>query len=207
VADVQTVVEEEAGLEKAKQGVMFQGKKLEADAMLADAGVSEGDTLNIIPTKKKVEDDDDEADLFGSDEAGGDLMDSAMNAMGGMPGAGDLKEGIDAMMKDMQGEGGGLDPTKLKAMMGQFKEMYNNPMFKKVFEDPEMLEQGRKMILSNPMLMNMYESMGMGEIVKDPEAYRKQMMGLKDMLDAQQGQLGGMMGGAEELDDFDDGEL
>ena len=32
-------------------------------------------------------------------------------------------------------------------------------------------------------------------------------MGLKDMLDAQQGQLGGMMGGAEELDDFDDGEL
>ena len=123
---------------------MFQGKKLEAGAMLAAAGVSDGDTLNIIPTKKKVEDDADEAaDLFG-DESGGaadSLMDSAMGAMGGMPGAGDLKEGIDAMMKDMQGEGGGLDPTKLKAMMGQFKEMYNNPMFKKVFEDPEMLEQ------------------------------------------------------------------
>merc|ERR1719310_1963413 len=111
------------------------------------------------------------------------------------------------MMKDMQGAGGGLDPAKLKAMMGQFKEMYNNPMFKKVFEDPEMLEQGRKMILSNPMLMNMYESMGMGDIVRDPEMYRKQMMGLKEMLDANQGQLGEMMGGVEELDDFDDGEL
>ena len=32
-------------------------------------------------------------------------------------------------------------------------------------------------------------------------------MGLKEMLDANQGQLGDMMGGTEELDDFDDGEL
>jgi hypothetical protein len=50
VADVWAAVEEAAGLEASRVGVMFKGVKLaDGEQLLSAAGVSEGDKLNIVP--------------------------------------------------------------------------------------------------------------------------------------------------------------
>lgn len=64
------------------------------------------------------------------------------------------------------------------------------------------------------MLMNAYESMGMGELIRDPEAFRGKMMAFKELLENPE-TLSNLsnallaatkMNGAN-VDEFDEGEL
>jgi Ubiquitin family len=52
VADLQEQLAEQAGIAKDQQSVLFKSKLLSADDDLAAAGVSEGDTINVVPTKR-----------------------------------------------------------------------------------------------------------------------------------------------------------
>ena len=53
--------------------------------------------------------------------------------------------------------------------------MFANPAIAQLFENPEILEQSRQQILGNPMLMQAYDSMGMGGLIRDPDAFRQQV--------------------------------
>ena len=68
--------------------------------------------------------------------------------------------------------------------------------------DPEKLEQSRKMILENPMMKQMMGSMpGMQEVLNDPEKWRETMQAAgemyKNMAAGGMDGLAGMMGGME----------
>jgi len=225
VAQVKTALQEQAGLEAEKQGIIFKGRKLEEGEVLEEAGVSDGDIINIVPQKassskpKQVnlsdgfgEDDmDDEVPKSGSsdslfsqsagleDAMKGMDLDGMMEAMGG-------KEGIQSMMKQF-GLDGPVTQEKVEQAMSQIKTMFQNPAMKQFFEDPEILEQSRQQILSNPMLMNAYEAMGMGDLIRNPETFRNQMLSFKKLMENPEAfaALGSSMGAA--ADRFEEGEL
>ncbi len=54
VQDIQAQMEEKSGLKPGQQAILFKGKQLGASESLTGAGVAEGDTLNIVPTKGDV---------------------------------------------------------------------------------------------------------------------------------------------------------
>ena len=238
VADVWAAIEDQAGLEPAKQGVIFKGKKLtDGEESLLDAGISEGDTVNIVPQKKASSggeakagsaledvldedgnnDDDDDDD----DDVAGSVGDASAAALAGM--SDETKESVSKMLEDIGGQQGmkdmmkqmGLDgpmtAEKVDGVLSQIKSMFSNPAIAQLFENPEILEQSRQHILSNPMMMDMYDKMGMGGLIRDPDTFRKQMESMKKMMenpDMLKGAMEGMAGLSDsKLDQFDDGEL
>mmetsp|Transcript_32318 Transcript_32318/g.64424 ORF Transcript_32318/g.64424 Transcript_32318/m.64424 type:complete len:292 (+) Transcript_32318:53-928(+) len=229
VADVWTAIEKQAGLATDKQSVMFKGEKLtDGKRLLADSGVSAGDTLNIVPLRKSgatskeskseessfgnLSDDEDDEEGIESTEstdlektlfpAGADKlkMEELMAQMGG-------KEGMKGMMKQM-GLDGPMTPDKISGIVDQIKGMLSNPAITQLFENPEVLESSRKQILANPMMMQAYDSMGMGALIRDPDAFRQQMEGMKKMLENPEMLTKAMEGLSDgTIDDFDQGDL
>lgn len=226
-------VEEKSGLEKSKQTVFFKGKKLvDLDQTLQDAGVSSGDTLNIVPARKSSgaspvgvarsdtsDDEDDDISSTVVKKAGSSVkggMDKALAAMSPDDRAGMEKlmgemggrEGMQNMLKQM-GLDGPMTPEKIESMIAQVKGMMENPQIKAMFEDPEVLERSRQQIIGNPMLMNAYDSMGMGQLIRDPKAFRDQMEAMKSMLQNPELLKQAMKGLADQssVDEFDQGEL
>jgi len=235
VADVWAGIESEAGIEPELQTLIFKGKKLtEGDQTLADAGVVAGDLINVVASRKAGgtsksagaladldDESEDEAAEAGTAASGGALAgaDAAMAAA--MSGMGDAeKEKIEQLMNQMGGKEGmqnmlkqmGLDgpmtPDKIDGILKQIKDMFSNPAISQLFSNPEILEQSRQQILSNPMLMQAYDAMGMGGLIRDPEAFRAQMEGMKKMLENPD-LLGKAMAGLADIpmDEFDEGEL
>ena len=49
--DIQSQMEGKSGLKPTQQAILFKGKQLSSTEELLAAGVTEGDTLNIVPTK------------------------------------------------------------------------------------------------------------------------------------------------------------
>jgi hypothetical protein len=233
VADVWAAIEDQAGLEPAKQGVIFKGKKLtDGEESLLDAGISEGDTVNIVPQKKASSggeakagsaledvldeggDDDDDDD----DDVASSIGDASAAALGGM--SAETKESVSKMMEEMGGQQGmkdmmkqmGLDgpmtADKVDGVLSQIKSMFSNPAIAQLFDNPEILEQSRQHILSNPMMMDMYDKMGMGGLIRDPDTFRKQMESMKKMMENPDMLKGAMEGLSDsKLDQFDDGDL
>ena len=128
-------------------------------------------------------------------------MDKMLEQMGG-------KEGMQSMLKQM-GLDGHMTPDKIEGLMGQVKAMLANPAITAMFENPEILEQSRQQILSNPMLMKAYDGMGMGALIRDPAAFRAQMEGMKSMLENPELLQKAMSGLSEapKVDEFDQGDL
>jgi hypothetical protein len=229
-------IEEKAGLAPEKQSVMFKGEKLlNGEQTLEDSGVSAGDTLNIVPLRKsgvsggeakkeeeatssfgQLSDDEDDEEEEGAEDpasktdvgsalfpgGGADKlkMEELMAQMGG-------KEGMKNMMKQM-GLDGPLTPEKITGIVEQIKGMLSNPAVTQLFDNPEVLESSRKQILANPMMMQAYDGMGMGALIRDPDAFRKQMEGMKEMLKNPEILTKAMEGLADStVDEFDQGDL
>ncbi len=71
-----------------------------------------------------------------------------------------------------------------------------------------MLEKSRQQILGNPHLMQAYDQMGMGALVRNPTAFREQMEGMKKMLENPELLSRAMKGlGDGDIDEFDQGDL
>jgi len=221
VGEMMESVASQTGLEKAKQTVFFKGKKLtDAEQSLGAVGVSEGDTINIVASRKtgasdsdptvsmprttageESDDEDDAPKPVGESNSKLDRsgLNKLMADMGG-------KEGMQSMLKQM-GLDGPMTPEKIESMVGQIKGMLDNPAIRAMFDDPEVLERSRKQILENPYLMNAYEGMGMGGLIRDPKAFRDQMEGMKKMLENPQLLSQAMKGITDTVDEFDQGEL
>jgi uncharacterized ubiquitin-like protein YukD len=109
VADVWAAVEEAAGLEASRVGVMFKGAKLsDGEQLLSDAGVSDGDKLNIVPGRAaRSGASDDKAAAAAAPFAAGDSDDeddavaaASATKMGGSGAAGAMSSALASMSED-----------------------------------------------------------------------------------------------------------
>mmetsp|Transcript_25875 Transcript_25875/g.76496 ORF Transcript_25875/g.76496 Transcript_25875/m.76496 type:complete len:213 (-) Transcript_25875:68-706(-) len=128
-------------------------------------------------------------------------------AAGGLPGmeemmksAGIDKDKMDELMKSMPGglggEGGEGDMPSMEESMEMMKNMVDSPQFNEYMNDPEQLEKSRQMILNNPMMKSMMDSMpGMEDIINDEEKWRESMQAAAEMYKDMGSNLMNMMGG------------
>ena len=181
VSDVTTVkelkekVKEISGTTK-DHNVLFGGKKLAGSVLLREAGVSDGDQLNMVPASAKTK------------QSAATTTTATSTSASAATGGGEDSESMDAMKDYLQQSG--MDPAQIEQMMSSMggempdmkeslqsmTQMMNSPMFQEYMSNPEMLEQSRQMILNNPMLKGMMGNMpGMEELLKDPAAWREAM--------------------------------
>jgi hypothetical protein len=184
VSELQKSIEEQAGLEAAKQGVLFGGRKLKPKDILEDVGVEEGSVINIVPSSGKKSKTSSSSGSSVLNVDSGDKKEASggeQNMMEDMlKKAGVDSDQIDELLKSMPG-GDGEMPS-LQESMVMMQEMMNSPLFKEYMNDPERLEQSRQMILSNPMMKNMMAGMpGFDEILNDPVKWRETMIAAADM--------------------------
>jgi len=220
VSDVTTVkelkerVKEISGTTK-DHNVLFGGKKLANSVSLQEAGVSDGDQLNMVPATTKTKQSAAAATTTAAATAKSSTAASSAAAANG--GEGQKSESMDAMKEYLQQSG--MDPAQIEQMMSSMggempdlkeslqsmTQMMNSPMFQEYMSNPEMLEQSRQMILNNPMLKGMMGGMpGMEELLNDPVAWREAMQAAANMYKNMDGSdlqsmlegMGNMPGGA-----------
>lgn len=190
VEELKEKVKEISGNTK-EHNVLYGGKKLAATVSLRDAGVSDGDQLNLVPvtsgiaSKAKqsttaaataaVSERGSSASTGGADGAAGDSSMAAMKEYLQQSGMDPSK--LEEMMQGMDGK-----MPDLKESMESMSQMMNSPMFQEYMNNPEMLEQSRQMILNNPMLKGMMGSMpGFEDLLNDPVAWREAMQAAANM--------------------------
>jgi len=203
VAELQERLEEQSGISPSKQGkILHQGKRLSSSSTgsLSEAGVSEGDQLNCVPSKKSTSSTKKKststassaavasttvappaAAAAGGAGAGGDSLADMMKGLGlggGAPGGAPGGGGLDDMIQKMMMGGGGSpgEMPDMKESMTMLKQLTDSPMFSEYMSDPAKLEEARQMILTNPMMKGMMASMpGMSELLDDKEAWVQAM--------------------------------
>eukprot|EP00903_Cladosiphon_okamuranus_P017110 g15764.t1 len=217
VEDVQKSVEEQAGLAKEQQSVLFKGNLLKSELDLEEAGIADGDTVNIVPSKKP------KAAASAADKAfavgaGGDTEEVEAGAGGAVGGASDpfggALGGLGGLGGAMGGLGGGMPggmppgvtPEMYQKMM---KEMMNSDMMEEVLGNPEKMEQARQAILENPTLKQaMAQLPGFSDMIDSPEKWRENMEMALEMFKAQkammQQEAADEDNGAADVDDLDD---
>lgn len=199
VSELQERLAEASGVEPSQQGrVLFNGKRLDVSECLSEAGVSQGDQLNVVPGKAKSKSkssgvgSSNSAPAASADETSAAAMKDLLESSGV-----DTSK-LDDLMKSMGGDSGGEAPS-IQESMEMMSGMMNSPIFQEYMNDPERLEQSRQMILQNPMLKSMMGSMpGMEEILNSPEAWREAMQAAASMYQNmdQNDLMQAMMGGA-----------
>eukprot|EP00535_Pseudo-nitzschia_heimii_P010941 CAMPEP_0197196280 /NCGR_PEP_ID=MMETSP1423-20130617/32269_1 /TAXON_ID=476441 /ORGANISM="Pseudo-nitzschia heimii, Strain UNC1101" /LENGTH=311 /DNA_ID=CAMNT_0042650065 /DNA_START=45 /DNA_END=981 /DNA_ORIENTATION=- len=191
VSELQQRLEEQSGIVPSKQGkILHNGKRISTDAdSLSEAGVSEGDQLSCVPSKKSSSKKKSSSTTTAAAEAGvseGDQLScvpskkssskkkssstttAAADAAGASDPMADMMKGLtgagglDEMVQKMLSGGMGGGPggmPDMKESMKMMKDLTNSQMFEDYMNDPEKLEESRQMILSNPMMKSMMASM------------------------------------------------
>jgi len=219
VSELQERLEEQSGIVPSKQGkILHNGKRLSAgtDAeSLSEAGVSVGDQLNCVPSKKSSSSSSSKkkstvskvaatSNASASSSAASASSDPIADMMKGMAGMG----GMDDMVKNMMGGlGGGSGPGGMPdaaESIKMMKDLTDSPMFSEFMDNPEKLEEARQVILDNPMMKGMMASMpGMSDLLEDKDAWAQAMQAAagivkqldpEDMMKIMEAQAGGMGG-------------
>jgi Ubiquitin family len=197
VAELQERLSEVSGVHPSQQGrVLFNGQRLAASDFLSEAGVSEGDQLNIVPGKTKSKSKSSPV-LGNAASASSDEVPTSDGLKDLLQSSGVDTSKLDELMKSMGGSGG--EAPNLQESMEMMSGMMNSPVFKEYMSDPERLEQSRQMILQNPMLKGMMVGLpGMEDILNSPEAWREAMQAAAAMYQNmdQNDLMKAMMGGA-----------
>jgi len=197
VGELQDRLFEVSGVEPSQQGrVLFNGKRLAASEYLSEAGVVEGDQLNLVPGKTKSKSKS-SAHVGGLSAPTSDEVPSTDGVKDMLKDSGIDTTKLDDLMKSMGGSDGGA--PNLQESMEMMSGMMNSPIFKEYMNDPERLEQSRQMILQNPMLKSMMAGMpGMEDILNSPEAWKEAMQAAAAMYQSmdQNDLMKAMMGGA-----------
>jgi len=198
VEELQSQIQKLAGKDE-KSDVLFSGKRLDPFDILSDVGVSDGASLNMVPSlgkKATSSSSSSSSSQLSSPAAAASSSSSSTTEAAANPMQDYLKQaGVDTdkleeFMKGMGGGaggagGGGADGEKMPSMqesMEMMSGMINSPLFQDYMKDPERLEQSRQMILNNPMMKSMMGSMpGMEELLNDKDAWRESMQAAAEM--------------------------
>lgn len=214
VPELQVAVSAASGLVQSDieaQSILYQGKRLEPNAVLGDVGVTNGASLSMVPASSTTDKKKKKKQTAAVSSSSSDTS-SDSNSMDAMMKDYLAKSGIDPaqvdeMMKNMGGPGG---QQSMQEAMQAMSNMMQSPIFKEFMTDPEKLEQSRQMILSNPMLKGMMAGMpGMEELLNDKDAWREAMMAAAslyqnmDQDELMKGIMSGLTGGAPPAGLFD----
>jgi len=203
---------------------LFGGQKLKPSDILENVGVEDGSVMNVVPATKKKKSS---GSASSSGPAAAVVDESGAISADGAPPLSNPSfqlPNMDEMLKQS-----GLDPAQFQDMlssegmpdmqqsMQMIQEMINSPLFQNFLNDPEKMEESRKMILENPLMKGMMSSLpGFEEILSDKEAFRETMLEAAKMYQEMGKDGAGMFGGAFEgfgeanpnsaLDDLSEGE-
>lgn len=173
ISELQERLEEQSGIAPSKQGkILHNGKRLNGDnASLSEAGVSEGDQLNCVPSKKSAS-----KKKSASPKKEPTAAAAAAEPASSDGGMGDLQEMVSKMMSGGMGGAGAGGMPDMAESMKMMKELTNSPLFSEYMNSPEKLEESRQAILANPMMKSMMSSMpGMSEMLEDKEGFAQMM--------------------------------
>jgi hypothetical protein len=165
VEELQERLQEELGLDPLEQGrVTFRGKVLESTDCLSEAGMEDGDQINIIPTMMA-----NQWKLM-TDMGGGLLtLIERVQGKGKDNVTSEERKDMEVMTKLYD------DLTKVPYMqdeMERFSEHLRSPATMERATDPERIESLRHVILHNPMLLKyVTESKASQEALQDPDAW------------------------------------
>ena len=213
VEDVCSAVSDLAGLEAKQQSVLFRGKLLSLADKLKDAGVSPGDTLNVVKGRRqrqRASSGDRERERqgegplskgsrsgseSGSGSGAGGMGMGGLGGLGGLESSAEFKSAMD-----------NLDPKDMQKAMQAMNDMLDSDVVDEYFADEERLESARQQLLDN---LDQYEGMMPGfkqqaeEIASSPERWRQamgqardQIAALKKQRDQMRGSGGGMAPGS-----------
>jgi hypothetical protein len=176
-------VEAVAGLEASEQSVLFRGKVLSPGDILADVGVSAGDTLNIVKGRRARPN----RASTGDDES---LME-----MDGLK----IPDGMDA--ESYKKALGNMTPEEVQKATKAMDELLDSDVIDQYFADEDKLEMARLDMLKN---IDKYEQAMPGfkqqalEMCSDPikwrtamEQAKNQMVEMKKQRDSMRSQSGG----------------
>jgi len=205
VKEVQQSLLEQSGEPSTSNIILlFGGQKLKSNDVLEDIGVEDGSVMNAIPassTKKKKK------HKAATEEK---PIDSSASSSS-MPDMEELmkKSGLDpSIMNNLfpQGEGA----PNLEQSMKMMQDMIQTPYFQEFLNDPDKMEESRQLLLQNPMMKGMLDSIPfMKDIIGNKDAFRQTMLSAaqmyKDMGDGDgmaeaMQKMNGMFGGMPGLD-------
>jgi hypothetical protein len=161
VEELQERLQEESGLDPSEQGrVTFQGKVLDSSDSLSDAGMKDGDQINVVPRIM------------------GDHW-KMMREMG---------DGLISLRQQMQNNGTPDQEKEMAVMTNLFEDLMKVPYMQEEMErfsqhlknpvtleratDPERVESLQQIILNNPLLMQyIAESKSTQEAIRDAHSW------------------------------------
>ena len=197
VKEVQESLLEQSG-EPSTSGIilLFGGQKLKSNDVLEDIGVEDGSVMNAIPASKKKKKPKattaEEQPIKSSSPMAG--MEELMKQSGLDP----------SVMNNMFPEGA----PDMEQSMKMMQDMIQTPYFQEFLNDPDKMEESRQLLLQNPMMKSMLDSIPfMKDIIADKDAFRQTMLsaaqmykdmgdgeGMADAMQKMSGMFGGMPG-------------
>jgi len=188
VKEVQQSLQEQSGEATSNIILLFGGQKLKSNDILEDIGVEDGSTMNaIVSTKKKKKSSSVSPSM---DEGGSSEGNGSSSSSASVPSMEELmkQSGLDPnVMQNLfsqaggaNGEGGG--GPNLEQSMKMMQEMINTPYFQEFLNDPSKMEESRQLLLQNPMMKSMIESIPfMKDIIGDKDKFRETMISAAQM--------------------------
>jgi len=199
--------------------LLFGGQKLKSNDVLEDIGVEDGSIMNAIPsstTSKKKKKKHSSTASSNTNDSSSSSSSSSSSGVGSMPNMEELmkQSGLDPNLINnllsQSGAGGGGEAPDLEQSMKMMQEMISTPYFQEFLNDPSKMEESRQLLLQNPMMKTMIESIPfMKDIIGDKDAFRQTMLsaaqmykdmgtdgggGMADAMHKMSGMFGGMPG-------------
>lgn len=196
--------------------LLFGGQKLKSNDVLEDIGVEDGSIMNAIPSSTTSKKKKKKQSSAASSNANDSSSSSSSSGAGGMPNMEELmkQSGLDPNLINnllsQSGAGGGGEAPDLEQSMKMMQEMISTPYFQEFLNDPSKMEESRQLLLQNPMMKTMIESIPfMKDIIGDKDAFRQTMLsaaqmykdmgsdgggGMADAMQKMSGMFGGMPG-------------
>jgi len=203
VGDLQSCVEEQSGVSTASQGrVLFAGKHLKPSDKLEDIGIKDGSIVNVVPdkfvTKRKSSNSRGPKKYtkrIASDENSIPITKSGNKLEKFREGSNQCTTRSRENPVENLLEKVGMDSSKLEEFKKKnplrsnsdipdleqtaeyMQSMMNNPLFQTYMNDPVKIEQGRQLILRNPIVNEMINNLpGFDEVLNDPVKWRQTMI-------------------------------
>lgn len=191
VKEVQQSLQEQSG-EPSNIILLFGGQKLKSNDVLEEIGVEDGSIMNAIPAstsskKKKKSSSSSTVSSSMNEASGGESSTSSSSSSSAMPNMEELmkQSGLDPnLMQSLfsQAGGDGDGAPNLEQSMKMMQEMIQTPFFQEFLNDPNKMEESRQLLLQNPMMKSMIESIPfMTDIIGDKDKFRETMVSAAQM--------------------------
>jgi len=182
--------------------LLFGGQKLKSNDILEDIGVEDGSVMNAIPSSSSSKKKKKKTSTSKQPNSNNDESSNKEGGGGGMlPNMEELmkQSGLDPNLMNnlLSGSGGlggdGATQPNLEQSMKMMQEMMSTPYFQEFLNNPDKMEESRQLLLSNPMMKSMIDSIPfMKDIIGDKDKFRDTMLSAAQMYQDEDGMADAM---------------